>query len=174
MRLRELERSDLETLNRWRNAPEVVEWLGAPFLYIGPEVDAQWFDEYLKARDRNIRLAILADDDRFVGCVNLTGMHPVNRSAELSIWIGETTHWSQGLGFLACAAALEHAFRDRNLHRVFLYVLVTNERAIRLYRKLGFVEEGRLREAAFKQGRFVDLLVMSVLAGEFAPPAPGL
>ena len=41
------------------------------------------------------------------------------------------------------------------------------ERAIRLYRSLGFVEEGRLRQAQFKGGRFIDVVLMSILRDEF-------
>jgi len=46
-------------------------------------------------------------------------------------------------------------------------VLADNEVARSLYRRLGFVEEGRLRGAAFKNGRFVDLVQMAMLADEY-------
>ena len=62
---------------------------------------------------------------------------------------------------------LRFAFEELNLHRVSLTVLDTNERAIACYRKCGFVEEGRLREDWYQEGRYHDLIVMGVLAPEF-------
>ena len=58
---------------------------------------------------------------------------------------------------------LEHAFRALGLHRVALSVFAFNERAIRAYRKAGFVIEGRAREAIWRDGRYWDELTMSVL-----------
>lgn len=171
MRLRELERADVPTINRWRNDPEAVRQLGAGFHYIASEVDDSWYDDYLAHRDRAVRLIIL-EDDRLVGCVNLTGIHPVNRSAEFSIWIAEPSFRFRGLGRLATLEMLRHAFEDLNLHRVWLHVLATNEPALALYRKVGLKEEGRLREAVFKGGAVLDLIVMAVLRHEFRAIPP--
>ncbi len=62
---------------------------------------------------------------------------------------------------------LEHAFGTLGLHRVGLAVFAFNERAIRSYRKVGFVVEGRSREAIWRDGRFFDEIHMSVLADEW-------
>jgi RimJ/RimL family protein N-acetyltransferase len=167
MRLRELIREDLPILNEWRNDREVVDGLGASFAFIGPEVDAAWFNSYLASRDRNIRLAILGDSDELIGCVYLLDICWVSRSAEFAIMIGRKDYWSRGVGSLATRAMLSHAFRDRQLNRVWLNVLRSNERARRLYERVGFMKEGTLRSAAYKNGRYVDVDVMSILACEF-------
>jgi RimJ/RimL family protein N-acetyltransferase len=62
---------------------------------------------------------------------------------------------------------LEHAFVRLGLHRVGLSVFAFNERAIRAYRKVGFREEGRLREAIWRDGRYWDELQMGILADEW-------
>jgi RimJ/RimL family protein N-acetyltransferase len=62
---------------------------------------------------------------------------------------------------------LEHAFTVLRLHRVALSVFAFNERAIRAYRKLGFVMEGRSREAIWRDGRFWDEILMSVIEDEW-------
>jgi len=62
---------------------------------------------------------------------------------------------------------LRFAFGSLGLHRVFLQVSVTNQSAINLYRRLGFVEEGVLRAAVFADGHFVDRLLLSMLSHEF-------
>ncbi|HEY7357566.1 MAG TPA: GNAT family protein, partial [Ktedonobacterales bacterium] len=62
---------------------------------------------------------------------------------------------------------LDYAFRLRNLHKVWLRVVSTNERAIRAYRACGFVEEGRLREQTWGDGRYVDDVYMGILRTEW-------
>jgi RimJ/RimL family protein N-acetyltransferase len=62
---------------------------------------------------------------------------------------------------------LRHAFGTLALHRVALAVFEFNERAIRSYRRCGFVVEGRAREAIWREGRWWDELTMSILEPEW-------
>jgi RimJ/RimL family protein N-acetyltransferase len=62
---------------------------------------------------------------------------------------------------------LKHGFETLNLHRIFLRVYETNPRAIRTYEKVGFVHEGRMRQALYRQGQYHDILLMSVLRPEW-------
>ena len=168
VKLRELERSDLPVVNGWRNDPEIVDLLGANFLFIAQEIDNRWYDAYLAARDRNVRLAIVEPEQgRIIGCVYLTDIHRINRCAEFAILIGDKTYWSKGCGFEATRLILAHAFDDLNLNRIYLTVLAENTRAIRLYEKVGFRREGLQREAVFKQGRYRDVVLMAITAPEY-------
>jgi len=167
--LRELSRHDLPILNRWRNDPDLIRMLGSNFLFIAPEIDERWFDQYCGQRDRAVRLAIVTPDgDEFIGCVNLTNIHPINRSAEFSIMIGTEQHRGKGIGELATKQMLRHGFDDLNLARIYLYAVSYNTRAIELYRRIGFQMEGTLRAALFKNGRFEDEVLMSMLRDEYA------
>jgi RimJ/RimL family protein N-acetyltransferase len=56
-----------------------------------------------------------------------------------------------------------------NLHRVWLHVYEFNPRAVRVYEKVGFRHEGRLRQAIFHDGRYWDTLVMGLLHAEWRP-----
>jgi len=166
--LREIERTDLPRINQWRNDPELVGFLGANFLYIGSAIDERWFNAYLDNRDKAVRLAIMAtDSDTHIGNVNLTGIHAVNRTAEFSIFIGDKNYWSDGYGSMAAQQILAHGFEDLNLHRISLTLLQTNERARRMYERLGFQQEGCQRQAVFKNGLYHNLLEMSILQEEF-------
>ncbi|MBU6122878.1 GNAT family N-acetyltransferase [Hymenobacter siberiensis] len=166
--LRELTRDDLPKLNEWRNDPEIIQFLGANFHFIGPAVDAQWFDAYLVNRSTAVRLAIVVSElNLFVGLINLTAIHAINRSAEFSIMLGNKDFWSKGVGQKATNLMLRHGFNDLNLHRIHLTVLSANIRAIKLYKNLGFREEGTQIDAIFKEGAFCNLINMALLKNEF-------
>jgi RimJ/RimL family protein N-acetyltransferase len=168
IRLRELERSDLPRLNAWRNDKALLELLGNNFLFISSAIDEAWFDDYLQNRDRTVRLAIIVESSgEYIGNVNLTSIHRINRAAEFSILIGDKQYWSRGIGEQATRAMLQHAFVDLNLHRVSLSVIRENDRAIRVYRKVGFVDEGCQRQAVFKDGVYRDVVLMAILRDEF-------
>ena len=62
---------------------------------------------------------------------------------------------------------LIHGFETLNLNRIYLYVFETNLRAIHVYEKLGFATEGRLRQAIYRNGRYSDALLMSMLRSEW-------
>ena len=166
-KLRELERSDIPMLNKWRNQPELIRLLGAPFRYINDEVDYAWFDNYMCSRNTCVRCAILNDEDEFIGLVSLTNIDMLNQSAEFHIMIGSKESHHKGAGTYATKKILEHAFYNLNIQRVELTVLNNNTIAIDFYEKIGFVKEGTKRQAVYKNGEFTDMHVYSILKSEF-------
>ena len=166
-RLRELERKDLVEINRWRNDPELIESLGAPFRYINLTVDEKWFESYMNSRNSSVRCAIVSEEDIILGLVSLVLIDNINRSAELHIMIGLKENQGKGLGSFAVNEMLAHAFYNLNLHRVYLSVLETNLRAQHLYEKTGFVREGIKRASNYKNGKYLDMITYSILDSEF-------
>jgi RimJ/RimL family protein N-acetyltransferase len=166
--LRELSREDIPLVNRWRQDRDLVDGLGAPARYITEEVDHAWFEDYLRRRGVDVRCVILvAGETEPVGLVSLTGIDPVHRRGEFHLLIGRRDLHGRGLGSDATRRMLRHAFHDLNLHRVFLSVLSSNAAAIRVYEKAGFLREGLARQAAYKRGRYEDLVEMAILSREF-------
>jgi RimJ/RimL family protein N-acetyltransferase len=105
--------------------------------------------------------------DRLVGTCAFSQLDGDNGSALYHITIGEKDAWGQGYGTEATKLMLDHAFGTLGLHRVALYVFEFNERAIRAYRRCGFVLEGRSRESIHRDGRWWDELAMSVLESDW-------
>ena len=168
-KLRELERSDLFRINTWRNDPELISLLGAPFRYINLEIDTKWFDAYMSSRDRTVRCAVvdIERENEILGLVSLTSIDHINQSAELHIMIGDKVDQGRGIGSFALSEMLSHAFKNLNLQRVELTVLAENTRAQHVYEKFGFVCEGKKRKAKFKNGQFVDMLQYALLREEY-------
>ena len=90
-----------------------------------------------------------------------------NGSALYHITIGEKDAWGKGYGTEATQLMLDHAFGTMGLHRIALFVFEFNERAMRAYRRCGFVIEGRARESIWRDGRWWDELAMSVLESDW-------
>jgi len=165
--LRELARDDIPIINRWRQDRDLVDGLGAPARYISEDVDQAWFEDYLKRRGADVRCTILVDGTpEPVGLISLTGIDPVHRRAELHLLVGRRDLHGRGVGTEATRQMLKHAFEDLNLHRVYLGVLAHNAAAIRVYEKTGFTREGVARDAAYKRGRYEDMVQMAILSGE--------
>lgn len=166
--LRELERKDLPTINKWRNNPHLIACLGSPFRFINLEVDENWFNTYIVTRGNAIRCAIVeAERDEILGLVSLVSIDHINQSAEFHIMIGDTRNQGKGIGTFALQEMLNHAFLNMNLHRIELTVLEDNIRAQRLYEKVGFMKEGMKRSSRYKNGKFVNLHLYSILREDY-------
>jgi len=126
------------------------------------------FFEARVAGTSSLALAIhVRASDRLIGTCAFSQLDGDNGSALYHITIGERDCWGHGYGTEATALMLDHAFGTLGLHRVGLAVFAFNERAIRSYRKVGFVLEGRSREAIWRDGSFSDEILMSILADEW-------
>ncbi|WP_394617465.1 GNAT family N-acetyltransferase [Lentzea sp. JNUCC 0626] len=137
---------------------EVARFTGSHQTFELADVEA-YIERTLNDPNRYTRA--ITEDGKFLGEVVLT-IDPPNRSAGLRIvlWDG----FGKGYGTIALQHVLDHAFTERGLHRVDLEVYDFNERAIHVYKKLGFREEGRLRDALLWDGVFHDAIVMSILS----------
>jgi RimJ/RimL family protein N-acetyltransferase len=102
--------------------------------------------------------------------IGLTGWRHIqgaNRTADYAIFIGEKDCWGKGYGTETTRLMLEYAFTVLNLHSVFLTTSAFNERAMGAYRRAGFREVGRRREALRFGDRIYDEVFMDCLAAEF-------
>jgi RimJ/RimL family protein N-acetyltransferase len=169
VRLRAIDRSDLPRYVEWLNDPEVSIWLGR-FLPLGIDEEEVWFDTVQKRDpiERSLAIDALRDTTwRHIGGCGLFDFDHQAHRASSGIMIGDKRYWDQGYGTDAMQLLLEHAFLTLNLHRVDLHVFEHNQRAIKVYKKIGFVEEGRLRDHHYREGRYFDTFIMSILRDEW-------
>jgi RimJ/RimL family protein N-acetyltransferase len=168
--LRRLERADLPRVVDWFNRPDLRRNLLRlwPMSIVEEE---QWFDAQ-RGKDWPKIYAIVTAEGEHIGNIGVHDVDWRSRSAEIGIMIGEPARQDQGYGAEAIRALLRHLFDHMGLNRVSLSVFADNPRAIRCYEKCGFVQEGRLRQADFRDGCYVDELVMAILREDYlASPA---
>ena len=146
---------------------EKCQKISGGYRFVNSEVDNSWYDRYLNSRSNSVRCAIVDANDVIIGCVYLLKIDSINLCADLHIMIGNEEHRGKGVGTFAVSAMVNHAFFNLNLRRLQLEVLEYNQTAQKLYKKNGFVEEGRKRKAIFKDGQYVDELIMGLLREEY-------
>ncbi len=167
--LRPLGSGDLRRCVKWFSDPQVTQFLGRNTPVTLAE-EERWFRDYLRRGDEQI--FAIEVDGRHVGNLGLHKVDRVHRKADLGIVIGEPAYWSRGYGTDALRAALAYGFGPLALNKVSLDVLEDNARALHSYEKCGFVREGVHREDVFKDGRFLNVVRMSILAREFRDARP--
>jgi diamine N-acetyltransferase len=169
IRLRAIEKEDLPIFVTWLNDPEVRRNLQL-FQPLSLAQEEEWFKETLQqpVEEQPLMIEIkTAEGWQSVGNVGLLKIRTIDRVAEIGIVIGEKKFWGQGYGTEAMRLMVKHGFKELNLNRIYLRVYETNLRAIRSYEKVGFKLEGRLRQDRFMDGKYIDVLLMSVLSSEF-------
>ncbi len=149
----------------WLNDPEVTRTLRRYLPHTAGQVE-----EFVRRHadsTTDIPLAIAArEGDRLVGVCGVHGIDTRHRHAWLGITVGKE-HWGKGYGKEAMELLLRLGFQTLNLHRLSLQVYSFNERAVRLYERLGFQHEGRQRQDFFLDGVYHDTLNMGILRDEW-------
>ncbi|HEX2696985.1 MAG TPA: GNAT family protein [Anaerolineales bacterium] len=169
IRLRGVEKPDVPKFYEWINDPEVKEGLDTYVPYSMAD-EEKWLEGAGGREPAQKPLSIEMREGeswRLIGNCGFFNLEWTNRAAELGIMIGDKSVWNKGYGTETMQLLLQHGFETLNLNRIYLRVYSTNPRARRAYEKAGFVLEGTLREAVYKQGKYADDYIMSVLRSEW-------
>jgi RimJ/RimL family protein N-acetyltransferase len=102
-----------------------------------------------------------------VGITGLVRVDLVSRAGVYYIIIADSSDWSKGYGSETTGLMIKYGFDVLNLNRIQLHVCVTNEAGIKAYERAGFVKEGLLRQAMYKEGAYYDFFVMGILRQEY-------
>jgi RimJ/RimL family protein N-acetyltransferase len=166
VKLRPMEPADVDTLWRWNQDPDVIRWMEDGY----PQPLAQARKRF-EERPRNSFSDVLFGieallDGRLIGLVRLDGAEPETACAELTVYLGEKEYWGRGYATDAVRTMCRYGFDNMRLHKITLTVVTENRAAHHIYRKVGFVEEGRLRQVFRRDGQWYDMFTMGLLEGE--------
>lgn len=152
----------------WINDDEVIKYSLPLFLKIETkeEIDT-WYDELLKDTELLNLGIFLENTDQLIGYAGICNISKLNRSGEYFIFIGEKNFWGKGIAKLVTKEVLNIGFNGYDLNRIFLTVSEPNIGGVKAYEKVGFKYEGNLREACFRDGKFHDKIIMSVLKSDW-------
>lgn len=168
IKLRKMTEQDIAVYHKWRNTIGVMESTSLSLdIYSLEETGS--FVQHVILGTTNSKTYLITDSasDQPIGLTSLISIDVKNRNAELVIDIGEPDYWGKGYGQEALGLLLRYAFMELNLHRISLRVFDFNTRAIKLYDKLGFKQEGISREFLFRNGAWHHVIHMGLLQSEY-------
>ena len=168
--LREYMHEDLPYMRKWVNNPEITSYLSNIFLYPHTLRETENFLNFmLENKSSSTKGFVIAhkDSEEYIGQIDLMKIDWPNRVATIGIVIGFEDYLGKGYGSEAIALLQEFAFNKLNLHKLELDVRAFNKRAIMCYKKCGFVQEGRIRENFYHNGKHEDTIRMGVLKREW-------
>jgi len=150
-------------MRTWRNAPAV-----RANMYTRHEITLEehrsWWDRTSTRADQ--KYLMHERGARPAGIVAFTAINPADRNACWAFYAAPDA--APGTGSRMEVLALEHAFGDLGLHKLYCEVLAFNEPVIRLHRKFGFSVEGVFRQQHSTDSGFVDVHRLGLLAHEWA------
>ncbi|MGE5328994.1 MAG: GNAT family N-acetyltransferase [Deltaproteobacteria bacterium] len=167
--IRPVERHDLELVKKWYNDDEVMYWASGakPEMMVSMEyLEEVWYTEVFT--DYSVRMIIETTEGHPIGIIGFRDLNQQERRCRMIIFIGENDYWGNGYGTDAIKGFIRYLFRRWNLNRVEADTWDGNERAIAVYKKCGFIEEGRLRRARYVDGEYRDEIILGILKEELA------
>ena len=158
---------NLAAFRRWYADPEIARLARYQQTPMRPEEIERFFAARAMGPEALSMAVHERSTNRLIGTCAFSQLDGDNGSALYHITIGEPDAWGHGYGTEATQLMVDHALGALGLHRIALFVFEFNERAIRAYRRCGFVVEGRSRESVWRDGRWWDELAMSVLDSDW-------
>ena len=163
--LRPLRPSDAEPL--WRLRLEPLTWAQTTDKPLVPQTFEAFRERFDAPAPDGVAEFAVDVDGALVGRAVVFGVDPLARIGEVGLSL-LPEHRGQGYGREVLRVLVQYAFRSRNLRRVHLQTLASNAVALAAYRAVGFVEEGRLREHAWVEGAYDDIVLMGLLRTEWS------
>ena len=157
---------DFDILKKGYNVPDVRE---AMFMYFPlTDKDTENKIEAMLKEEKVINLMIIDKEmNKTVGHVALVHPDWVSGMVTFYIVLLDKETWGKGFGTEATKLIVDYGFNMLNLNRIQLHVNAENEAAKAVYKKIGFKHEGTLRQAMYKNNKYYDFWLMSILAEEF-------
>lgn len=167
--LRLIKNSDIpEYYKRGFESPDEEVQLLTGTKHIPKEEEIRVYVERIIEDNSRYDFLIINSKGQIIGESVINDIDIDNRSGHFRIALFKSEDCGQGIGTEAINMTLQFGFERLNLHRIELEVFSFNNRAYRAYCKVGFIEEGRRRDAIFVNDQYYDVIIMGILNNEFS------
>ena len=161
-----IERSSLEQFRQWRNQSNLRKYF-REYREISKHMQSKWFKNRVLNNPNQVDFEIHdISSEKLIGHCSLNYIDWRNRHAEFGIYVGDSDFRGGGYGKEALKLLLDYGFKTLNLNKIWCEVY-SNNNAIGLYRHLGFVDEGVMRQHHYDDGQWLDSYFLSILRTEY-------
>lgn len=168
--IRALEPDDYIETIKWRQDEATWDLVVGQKRYVSTETERTWVLNAIKDHEagRVLRLGITVEGNRrLVGLIIVSSIDLVNRSCGYANILSPDGARGKGIAFAARLHVYRYLFEEWGMNRIFGHILADNRASRRFSERFGTSREGVLRHAVFKNGRFQDLVIYSMLREEF-------
>jgi RimJ/RimL family protein N-acetyltransferase len=170
VRLRFVEDSDRDYIVDLRNnSMQVENWFFSPDPFCLWKHDI-FIEESRKKNDKFFVIEIPGDNWIKIGVVCVYNIDFIHRNCEFGRFIIDGGYNHKGYGKDTLNLIYKYCFDDLGMNKIYWEVLKNNINAIQFYEKVGCKIDGVKRQHIFKEGKFVDVLIMSILKEEYECP----
>lgn len=168
--LRALEPEDHKKIHKWRRDPEYQRGVISTKRYTSKETERKWIKNAIERHESgdDIRLGVvIKETDELIGLVYLSSINHVHKRASFGSWIGEPNNRGEGYVTEARHQLMRYAFDELELRRIEACILKSNDASRRSVEKFGYTKEGVKRKHTYKNGKYNDVIVYSILKSEY-------
>lgn len=160
VRLRPIEKNDLNNLNKWKNDERIYKFLGGGFQPVSINQQEKWLDNLMDLTGNSRRFIIEDTSKKAIGMIGLYDINWIHRTCEIGIYIGEIEEQKKGYGKEAYEIIEKYALEYLNIRKINLKVVSSNKKAVYFWEKVGFLKVGEFHEERFIQGEYHNLTLM--------------
>jgi ribosomal-protein-alanine N-acetyltransferase len=167
IRLRPIEQDDIRDIYHMVNDPNIAGEFDAFQLASWGEVE-KWFREEVGPNEFTVFIIERNEDKAKLGIVVYYTVHAVMQNLEIGFQLHSESERNKGYGTEAVKLIVEYLFQTRNIQRIQVTTDVENLASQRVLEKNGFVREGEMRKALFRNGSFHNTYLYSILRNEWS------
>ena len=155
----------------WLNDPEVTKYQNKGFFPNTREKQKEYMQK-MEESNTDVLFAIYYKErpvhvGQHIGCIGLHNIDWINKSAKIGILIGDKKYWNKGIGKLSWNMITQYGLFTLNLHRIYADIFFKNKASLKVAKASGYKEEGIVRDKYYKDGKYNDVVIVSVLKDEF-------
>lgn len=164
--LRTVKKADLEELDSITDDWKIMSLTGS----VHPNTEKELADGIERCQDTESRIWFVIVDKQTNKIIGETGFLRIFmpwRTSDFTLEIWNKDYWGKGIGKEVSDLMFEYGFNYLNLHRLAIGVVEKNEKAIKFWKKIGFIEEGKQIQGFFSEGVYSDFIMMYYLEDHY-------
>ena len=166
--LRWFNKNDIDKKVKWINDKRINKFLHYD-LPLNKDRTLNWYNNIIDNSKRCDFTIEVEEKNQLkrVGLIGLLNIDRINFKAEFYITIGEVDYWGEGIALKASKKFLDYSFKKYSLNKIYLYTEKNNLAAQKLFEKIGFSQEGLLKDDLVYMGNKIDRYYYGLLKKDF-------